>query len=87
LHNYANAKLLPPDFLNGLGISNFYYLGKPALRIPYLGSDGAEVSVRFRLELTKSELGDNRFRWKKGAKPCLYGLWRFDSDAIYHPVA
>lgn len=76
LRQYADAKKLPVDFLNGLGLQDFSYSGRPAIRIPYLGEDGAEVAVRFRLALAKSEQEDNRFRWKSGAKPCLYGRQR-----------
>src|SRR5829696_6942041 len=47
------------------------------VRIPYLKADGAEGAVRFRLALEKAEDGsDNRFRWRKGSKLLLYGLWR-----------
>ena len=52
-------------------MSEFNYDHKPALRIPYLGPDGEELAVRFRIALD----GD-RFRWKSGTKPCLYGLHR-----------
>jgi len=34
--------------------------------------NGTVASVRMRLALD----GDNKFRWKTGSKPCLYGLWR-----------
>jgi hypothetical protein len=57
------------DFLKGCGISEFTYDHRPALRIPYFGTGGEELAVRFRISLE----GD-RFRWKSGAKPCLYGL-------------
>ena len=53
------------------GVSEFTYDHKPALRIPYLGAGGEELAVRFRIALD----GD-RFRWKSGTKPCLYGLHR-----------
>jgi hypothetical protein len=46
------------------------------VRIPYFGEDGAEVAVRFRLALEKSPKRDDRFRWRKGSKPALYGLWQ-----------
>jgi hypothetical protein len=49
----------------------FTYDHKPALRIPYLGAGGKALAVRFRIALE----GD-RFRWKSGSKPCLYGLNR-----------
>jgi DNA primase len=41
------------------------------VRIPYYGPNGDELAVRFRIGLD----GD-RFRWKSGTKPCLYGLHR-----------
>ena len=71
LDQYATAKGLPVDFLKGCGISEFTYDHKPALRMPYLGAAGEELAVRFRISL-----GGDRFRWKSGAKPCLYGLHR-----------
>jgi hypothetical protein len=43
--------------------------GRSAVRIPYYGIGGEEIAVRFRIALD----GD-RFRWKSGSKPCLYGL-------------
>jgi hypothetical protein len=71
LGQYAIAKALPTDFLKTCGVSEFTYDHKPALRIPYLGAGGEELAVRFRIALD----GD-RFRWKSGTKPCLYGLHR-----------
>ena len=71
LDDYASAKGLPVDFLKSLGLSQFTYDGKPAVRIPYFGTGGEEIAVRFRIGLE----GD-RFRWKSGTKPCLYGLNR-----------
>ncbi len=50
LSAYAAAKQLPEAFLASLGISEISYQGRPAVRMPYVGSDGAEVAVRFRLE-------------------------------------
>jgi hypothetical protein len=71
LDQYAAAKSLPVDFLKGCGITEFTYDRKHALRIPYFGTGGEELAVRFRISLE----GD-RFRWKSGTKPCLYGLHR-----------
>jgi hypothetical protein len=71
LDQYTHAKALPTDFLKTCGVSEFTYDHKPALRIPYLGAGGEELAVRFRIALD----GD-RFRWKSGTKPCLYGLHR-----------
>lgn len=76
LAQYAEAKKLPIGFLQGLDLSDFSYQGQPAVRIPYLDETRTEVAVRFRTALNKSGDVDNRFRWRKGAKPRLYGLWR-----------
>jgi len=76
LDRYATAKRLPIDFLKTCGLSEFTYDHKPVVRIPYLGEDGEQTAVRFRIALD----GD-RFRWKSGTKPYLYGLNRL-SDAV-----
>lgn len=68
---YADAKRLPVAFLDSLGIAETHRSGVWVLRIPYRNPSGAEVAVRFRLAMT----GD-RFRWKEGSKPLLYGLDR-----------
>jgi hypothetical protein len=75
LERYATAKVLPIDFLKTCGLSEFAYDRRPAVRIPYFGTGGEQFAVRFRIALD----GD-RFRWKSGTKPCLYGLNRL-SDA------
>ncbi len=72
LAQYAEAKRLPVNFLRGLGIRDMRLQGQPALRIPYMDEQGNETAVRFRLSLD----GDTRFRWRSGAKPCLYGQQR-----------
>lgn len=79
LQQYAEAKCLPPGFLRELGLQDISYLGAPAIRISYLDECGVEAAVRFRSGLAKSELGDDRFRWRKGTKPCLYGRWRMQA--------
>jgi len=71
LAKYAEAKALPVDYLKTWGLSEFTFDCKPALRIPYLAVGSTELAVRFRIALQ----GD-RFRWKSGSKPCLYGLHR-----------
>jgi hypothetical protein len=78
LETYAETKDLPVEFLKRLGLSGITYSGSPAVRIPYKGRDGAETAVRFRLALEKDPEADNRFRWRKGSKPSLYGLWRLE---------
>ena len=69
LEAYAAAKRLPVEFLHGCGLSDIPYGGAPAVRVPYLGPGGELLAVRFRIGLD----GD-RFRWKAGSKPQLYGL-------------
>jgi hypothetical protein len=71
LARYAAAKRLSINFLKSCALSEFTFERKPAVRVPYFGEDGEERAVRFRIALD----GD-RFRWKSGAKPCLYGLNR-----------
>jgi hypothetical protein len=76
LEGYAEAKRLPVGFLRRLGLSQIAYAGRPAVRVPYFGESGEEGAVRLRLALEKSPERDDRFRWRKGSKPALYGLWR-----------
>ncbi len=78
LEAYAEAKGLPVEFLQNLGLSDTHYMGKRVVRIPYLDEEASEAAVRFRLALEKSAGGDNRFRWRKSSKPSLYGLWRLE---------
>ena len=85
---YAEAKRLPADFLRSLGITDYKDFRWPnrVLRIPYRDREGNEAAVRLRLAIDKELDGtDSRFRWRKGAKPRLYGLWRLDDayDAGY----
>jgi hypothetical protein len=70
LGEYSEQKQLPEDFLRGLGLRNVTYLEKPAVRIPYPDEEGQETAVRFRVSLD----GTERFRWRSGDKPLLYGL-------------
>ena len=71
LESYAQGKRLPLDFLRSCGLSQITYEGSPAVRVPYFGSGGELLAVRFRIAVE----GD-RFRWKSGSKPQLYGLNR-----------
>jgi len=80
LESYAQKKRLPLPFLQSVGLSEIIYQSAPAVRIPYKDKHGNELAIRFRIALEKSENGDDRFRWRKGAKPCLYGLWRLQHD-------
>jgi hypothetical protein len=75
LEDYAAAKGLPVDFLRSLGVSDYAdnrWPGTRVLRTPYRLADGTEPAVRLRIALE----GEDRFLWRKGSKPCLYGLWR-----------
>ena len=76
LAQYAENKLLPIEFLRGLGLQEFSLDSKRAVRIPYKNIDGSDGPIRFRLFLQKGDGLDNRFQWKSGSKPTLYGLWR-----------
>jgi hypothetical protein len=73
LVEYAAAKALPLAFLQRLGLSDVY-VGRPAVRMPYLDRTGLEISVRFRQAL----IGGDRFRWRRGSKLYPYGLWRLE---------
>jgi len=72
LAEYAAAKGLPMAFLRTLGLKDLPGFGGGAIRIPYLGVDGAEIAARFRLSLTV----EPRLVWKSGSKANLYGLDR-----------
>jgi hypothetical protein len=69
---YAEAKRLPVEFLLSLGLRQISYQRAPAISIPYFGVDSAEPAVRFRISLESKD----RFRWRTGCKPRLYGLHR-----------
>ncbi len=79
LVEYALLKRLSVDALRSYGLSDMAYMGATAIRIPYTDEQGTVIATRFRTALTKGEGADNRFRWKGGDKPCLYGLWRLDA--------
>jgi hypothetical protein len=74
LAQYAEAKRLPPDVLREWGLRDCHWGGRSAVYIPFFDPDGNVAAVRFRTAL----VGKDRFRWKLGAKPCLYGLQWLD---------
>jgi hypothetical protein len=53
------------------------------IEILYLTREGELHAVQYRCALE----GENRFKWRKGDAPILYGLWRLcewtDSDTLY----
>jgi hypothetical protein len=74
LEGYAAAKLLPVEFLAKLGVTEQKLMGRRRLCIPY-----GDESVRYRISLG----GPERFRWRQGSKPKLYGLMHsFDEDYV-----
>lgn len=74
---YAELKRLPVDFLKSLGLTDQTKKDRSSIRIPYYDKAGKEVCVRYRIAL----LGEDKFRWAKGSKLRLYGLWRLADDA------
>jgi len=79
LQDYAAAKGLPLDFLHAIGLSGITHMNHPAIRIPYRTTEGEIGPVRFRVGLHKGTGGDNRFSWRSGSKPTLYGLDRLEA--------
>jgi hypothetical protein len=69
---YAEAKGLPLEFLRSLQLADAKYAGAQAIRMPYVNVEGEEQAVRYRIGLD----GEDKFRWKKRSKICLYGLTR-----------
>ncbi|MHB8589817.1 MAG: toprim domain-containing protein [Candidatus Dormibacteraceae bacterium] len=57
--------------LEDLGLRDASWYGMPAVEMPYLSQAGRQLVVRYRIALK----GD-RFRWRKGDAPSLYGLHR-----------
>jgi hypothetical protein len=73
LENYAAYVGLPVEHLMALSLEQYYRLGKPAVRMPYLDEAGEEVLlVRSRVSLT----GKPKILTRKGDKHRLYGLWK-----------
>jgi DNA-binding transcriptional ArsR family regulator len=80
LAEYARAKGLDAEKLRAWGLTDLQGGG---IEIPYRNTDGETACMRYRLALE----GENRFRWRQGDAPILYGLWRWsewqDTDALY----
>jgi len=74
LREYAEAKRLPLDFLQSLGLMD----SVKGLAIPYKGRDGHLLRTQIRKRMERPKRGnDNRFYWAKdGEGAPLYGLWR-----------
>jgi hypothetical protein len=69
LQEYSDAKLLPINFLVGLGIRQEPGFNGWRIAIPYLGEDGVPIAKRFRHALN----GDRCFSWPTGTTLLLYG--------------
>ena len=80
LLSYAEAKRLPASFIEALGVAEVTSYGSVALRVPYRRADGTAAAVRLRTALVRSAGKDDRFRWERGSKPLLYGLWRLGRE-------
>lgn len=74
LSDYAKAKGLPVDFLQGLGIQENKFKGIPQIVIPYHDEGGNQTAVRHRTSLD----GKKKFKWRSGDKVSLYGLERLN---------
>lgn len=77
LEKLAEAKGFTPDFLKKIGCQNYHRLNAPTVRIPYLNTDGQQTAIRYRLRLNKED--GQRFAWRKGDSPTLYGLERLET--------
>ncbi len=71
LQDLSIAKGLPVQFMTDEGWTDMYYCSAPAVRIPYKDADGRVTATRFRVGVNQD---GERFKWKKGDRPCLYGL-------------
>jgi hypothetical protein len=50
LEEYSASKHLPMDFLRGLGLQDVTHNYARAVRIPFYGADGQEVSTQYRVQ-------------------------------------
>lgn len=82
LKEYSDAKKLPEDFLQTLGVSEYTYKGNNRLKMPYLNGSGEVTAVRSRLSLD----GDDKFRWRKGDKISLYGVHKLKKYSAKKPL-
>ena len=75
LQAYAEGKALDVETLKANGIRQDVWDDMPALAIPYMDQNGQEIGLRYRLRLNGSD-EKGRFKWKRGGKVILCGLWR-----------
>jgi putative DNA primase/helicase len=75
LKEFALAKRLPEDFLAANGVQEFKFPdGIFATDFHYRDEQGKVTAIRHRFANT----GDKKFRWRKGDKVQLYGLWKME---------
>ncbi|MFC1956323.1 hypothetical protein ACFLWZ_07425 [Chloroflexota bacterium] len=73
----SEAKHLPVDYLQSLGLTDCQYREQPAIKLPYLDEFGEQAAVRYRLTLN-SQSTRQRFAWRKNDHAMLYGLKRLE---------
>jgi hypothetical protein len=80
VERYASDKQLDIAFLETCGVSDCVHpqLNERVVAIEYRDPSGAVRAVRYRA--SKSGDASNRFLWRKGDQPLLYGLWRLDQQ-------
>jgi DNA-binding transcriptional ArsR family regulator len=85
LRNFGIAELADAKRLDAEKLIAWHVRELPdgGIEILYLTREGELHAVQYRYALE----GDNRFKWRKGDTPILYGLWRLcewtDSDTLY----
>lgn len=70
MEQLAGAKQLPVAHLESLGVRTEFLRDQPRVRIPYSDDIGEVKAIRYRLSL----VGPERFIWRRGDHPILYGL-------------
>ena len=72
IHDLALAKGLDENHLRQvLFWEDSNWKGTAAIKIPYLDEHNSNAQLRYRVGVNSGD----RFRWQRGSKPRLYGLW------------
>ena len=90
LAEYAEAKRLPVEYLQSIGLRDAQRPNKagtrlwPGVQFPYFDERGADPQIRWRMCMKKGGVGgDRRFVWERGSKMRLYGLQRQPQDKAW----
>ena len=76
IHDLALAKGLDENHLRQvLSWEDADWHGTPAVKIPYPDEHNGDAQLRYRVGINSGD----RFRWQRGSKPRLYGLWNLPS--------